>query len=127
LKKKGAIADEDRFKKLVQLRPRDNMGAWYHLFGTATLSVSTQSAYIIEGLGTVGHMEMEIANAQNRAIIWVEEALISGDIEKDPNEYCIDNYGLALGNFLISKYEKVAADRLPHSSLSECFRLHFSE
>lgn len=98
----GIKPDPGIYENLQPVRPgpENNMGAWYHLFGTAVYSFNSQSGYASNILTTdAGDVA---ARLMARPAVWGEELLISGDIYSDPNEYCVDHAGIALGDELAS-------------------------
>ncbi|MBN1191171.1 MAG: hypothetical protein JXA46_15545 [Dehalococcoidales bacterium] len=109
--KTGRYADEETFSKLAPLRSNDNEGAWYHLFGTATLALNSQSSYIkwdsLEMLPNI-----PIHQIKNRGIVEIEEGMVSGDKWADPPEYCIDNFGLEIGDLLRQKSRQASESRV---------------
>ena len=112
----GRFKNSQVFEKLAPMRKGDNMGAWYHFFATSLVSFNNHaySGFINGGMSSNGAYR----NALD-LMIWTEENLVSGDIYSDPNEYCIDHYGLKTGDLIaqnyfpefLGKYTEIAIDK----------------
>jgi hypothetical protein len=121
---KRKSADHKFFEEnLVLLRDYDNIGGWYHLFGTMATSMNSQGHgltmpgyYVPKGLlkfftsdwdelgkylGIVAARETagRLMNAYRWTwfVAWLEERHVSGDLYSDPSEFCIDLTGNYIG------------------------------
>gem|GEM_PF-5715121 len=102
-KKKGEKEEPELFNCLERMRGDDNAAGWYHLFGTATASFASQTEtgkanqVLFLRWITPSFLQRKGLNL----VIWGEERFVSADIFSDPNEYCVDNCGLLLGDTLL--------------------------